>query len=153
MFTGHPPRGLLRFIARLPILLYRWGFGSLLGSRFLLLNHQGRVSGKMRNVVLEVLRHDRDDGSYLICSAWGEKADWYRNLQAHPRVRIQVAGRELDCFATFPQGEEAEAELELYAQNHPVASRLLFLMLRDQNTEKWVDLTARVRLVRLLRPV
>ncbi len=153
MFAGKPPTGVLRFFARLPILLYRWGLGSLLGSRFLLLHHKGRVSGQMRKVVLEVLRHDPGDGSYVICSAWGERADWYRNLEAHPRVKIEVAGKEQEGFATFPQGDDARRELELYAQNHPLASRLLFLMLRDEETKSWPDLAEKVRLVRLLRPV
>jgi hypothetical protein len=62
----HPPRGLLRLALRLPIWLYRWRLGWLLGDRFLLLTHTGRKSGLPRQVVLEVVHHDEATGD-LCC--------------------------------------------------------------------------------------
>ncbi|MEV0085192.1 hypothetical protein [Saccharopolyspora sp. NPDC050642] len=54
-----PPKGLSRLLFRLPIHLYRWGLGWLFGSRLVLVNHVGRVTGKPRQVVLEVVSRDR----------------------------------------------------------------------------------------------
>jgi hypothetical protein len=64
------PRGLVRIAVRLPILLYWLGLGWLLGHRFLLLTHRGRVSGQVRHTVLEVIRHDRAADAVL---AWYER--------------------------------------------------------------------------------
>ena len=54
----HPPSGVGRALFRAPIYLYRLGLGWLFGKRILLLNHIGRVSGKQRQVILEVVEHD-----------------------------------------------------------------------------------------------
>ena len=61
-----PPAGLTRFLFRIPIHLYRLRLGWLFGSRLLLLNHIGRVSGKPRQTILEVAEHDGD--SYVVAS-------------------------------------------------------------------------------------
>ena len=50
------PSGTLRLVFRLPIYLYRLNLGWLLGHRGLLLTHQGRKSGLLRETVLEVIR-------------------------------------------------------------------------------------------------
>ena len=55
-----PPAGLTRFLFRVPIHLYRLRLGWLFGSRLLLLNHIGRVSGKPRQTILEVAERDGD---------------------------------------------------------------------------------------------
>ena len=51
-----PPTGLRRRLWRLPIRLYRIGLGPLMGRRIMLLTHIGRLSGKQRQAVIEVLR-------------------------------------------------------------------------------------------------
>ena len=147
----NPPTGLARLIARFPILLYRFGLGWILGERFLLLYHLGRKSGKTRKVVLEVLHHEPRDGSYLIASGWGERSDWYKNLKASKTTEIEVAGRKIPVMASFLNEEEARRELERYAQKHPWASRLLFMVFKSEKVETWSDMARQFRLVRLLR--
>lgn len=117
-----PPTGIVRFAARLPIQLYRAGLGWLLGGRFLRLTHVGRRSGKPREVVIEVIGHD--DG-YLVCSGMGRGADWYRNLRATPRARIQVGRRVLDVRAEELSAEEGGEVMATYASRHPKAARQL----------------------------
>lgn len=68
-----PSRGLLRFLLRLPILLYHLRLSWLLGNRFLL-KHIGRKSGLLRETVLEVVRYDRDNHVYIVASGWGENS-------------------------------------------------------------------------------
>ena len=54
-----PPRGWKAKLWRAPIWFYRIGLGGLFGKRFLLLNHIGRVSGQIRQAVVEVVNFDR----------------------------------------------------------------------------------------------
>ena len=87
------PAGASRLAFRLPIYLYRLDLGRLLGHRFLLLVHRGRESGLLRETVLEVLLHDPATKESVVLSAWGEKADWYRNLEAAPALEVRTGGR------------------------------------------------------------
>lgn len=120
-----PPRGLLRFLYRLPIWLYRLGLGWLLGRRFLLINHVGRKSGERYQTVVEVARHDPDGGDYLVAAAYGRRSDWYLNLRHNPDVTVQIGRRALDVRAHFLSPEESGAELADYARRHPTAARNL----------------------------
>src|SRR5215217_5389167 len=65
------PAGALRFAFRLPIYLYRLNLDRLLGHRALLLVHQGRRSGLLRETVLEVLLYDPATRKSVVLSAWG----------------------------------------------------------------------------------
>src|SRR5690349_19203480 len=56
---------------RMPLLLTRRGWGALLGDTFLVLDHVGRTSGKVRQTVAMVLAHDFPTGEVVICSVWG----------------------------------------------------------------------------------
>ena len=119
------PKGLLRFAFRAPILLYRLGLGRLLGVRFLLLEHRGRRSGTRRRTVIEVVDVDPGRGSYLVVSAWGKKADSYRNVSADPAVTIAVSNQRFTAAARTVTTEEAEIHLRNYANRHPIAFREL----------------------------
>ena len=76
-----PPRGLSHILWRLPITLYRARLGWLLGDRVLLLTHTGRVSGKPRQAVIEIIRYDKVADYYLVASGFGEESDWFKNIQ------------------------------------------------------------------------
>ena len=73
---------------RLPILFYKAHLGWLLGDRFLLLIHTGRVSGETRQAVLEVIRHDKAEIVYYVASGFGEKSDWFRKPNGYHRKRL-----------------------------------------------------------------
>jgi deazaflavin-dependent oxidoreductase (nitroreductase family) len=120
-----PPHGLARMAARLPIWLYRARMGWLLGDRFLMLTHTGRKSGLPRRVVLEVVHHDKASGTYVIASGWGEKSDWFRNIQKTPQVTVHAGSRRFEAVAVRLSSEEAERELLDYARRHPIAFREL----------------------------
>ncbi|MGE5444505.1 MAG: nitroreductase family deazaflavin-dependent oxidoreductase [Ignavibacteriales bacterium] len=120
-----PSRGLLRFLLRLPILLYHLRLGWLLGNRFLLLKHIGRKSGLLRETVLEVVRCDRNTHVYIVASGWGENPQWYKNILHNPRVEIQPGGRQMKAIAERVSEKQAEEELHDYARRHPVAYRQL----------------------------
>jgi deazaflavin-dependent oxidoreductase (nitroreductase family) len=118
-----PGAGLLRFLLRMPILLYRIRLGWLLGNRFLLLKHIGRKTGLEHRTILEVLRHDRTQGCYIVSSGWGTSSQWFKNIQQQPEVKIETGGREMRATATILAEQQAEQEIRDYAQRHPAAYR------------------------------
>ncbi|MFI0354306.1 nitroreductase family deazaflavin-dependent oxidoreductase [Actinomadura sp. 9N407] len=120
-----PPTGLKRTLFRLPLVLYRWGFGWLFGRRIMALHHIGRVSGKRRHVVLEVVSYDADDGSYVVASGWGPGAAWYRNVLHTPDVIIQVGRRTLPVTAVPLSKDEGADVLVRYASRHRMAAKYL----------------------------
>lgn len=106
---------------RAPIWIYRARAGALFGSRLLMLEHLGRKSGLPRYVVLEVVGHPQPD-TYIVPSGFGVKAQWFRNNQANPQVRVFVRSRA-PATATARVLSEAEADgiLAEYQRRHPRA--------------------------------
>ncbi|HLC05342.1 MAG TPA: nitroreductase family deazaflavin-dependent oxidoreductase [Anaerolineales bacterium] len=136
------PKGLLRLGLRAPLLFYRLGLGGLLGKRFLLLEHRGRRSGAIRRTVIEVIDLDPQRGSFVVVSAWGTKADWYRNLLAEPAVELAVSTRHFPAVARTVSREEAQIHLRNYATHHPAAFRELGSLLVGEASRD-VDATIR----------
>lgn len=125
--VGRPdrPTGLRRLLFRLPVLLYRARLGVLLGERFVLVDHVGRTSGRIRETVVEVVVHDATRDEVVVASGFGRKADWYRNLLAHPEVTIQLGSRSWRAQATPLTDQEAADALAHYARRHPRAAKAL----------------------------
>lgn len=115
--------GLLRtrWLVRAPVWIYRSGLGVLVGSRLLMLEHRGRHSGLARYVVLEVV--DRPaPGCYVVVSGFGTRAQWFRNIQADPQVRVSVGARRRSrATAHRLDARDAARALACYAERHPRA--------------------------------
>jgi deazaflavin-dependent oxidoreductase (nitroreductase family) len=111
----------VRWFVRAPIWLYRMRLGALFGGRLLMLEHIGRKSGARRHVVLEVI--DRPDPfTYVVVSGFGRQAQWYRNVEAEPRVRVWLRSRRPAAAEARPLGAaEAAAALRDYAAAYPRA--------------------------------
>ena len=134
------PRGLARLAWRAPIWLYRIGLGGLLGKRFLLINHIGRKSGKMRQAVVEVVYQDKETGAFMVASGFGEQADWYKNLMAHPEITIQVGRERIHVHAErLPLSKATEVFLD-YTHRHPTALRTLAKILGYQTDGSQEDI-------------
>ncbi len=85
-----------------------------------MLEHIGRKSGQRRYVVLEVIDHG--PGWYVVAAGFGRKADWLRNVEAQPRVRVWIGARaEVPATAHRVAGHEAASVLARYATEHPRA--------------------------------
>jgi deazaflavin-dependent oxidoreductase (nitroreductase family) len=145
-----PPRGLTRLAARLPIWLYTARLGWFLGNRALMLTHIGRVSGKKRQVVLEVVRHDGARDAYIVASGWGEKADWYQNLEKNPEAAIQVGRQDYVVIAERLPPEQAALEMSTYGRRHPGALRVLARVMGYQLEETAADYAAFGRLIPMI---
>jgi deazaflavin-dependent oxidoreductase (nitroreductase family) len=85
--TAYPESWILRSIHRAPILLWRIGLGRVVGRAFVLVTARGRKSGLPRRTVISW--HPMGGRIYSVCP-YGERADWYRNVIADPRVIIQT---------------------------------------------------------------
>lgn len=110
-----------RPLMRAPIALYRAGLGFLFGARLLMLEHTGRRTGLPRYVALEVVDHP-DPNVYVVASGFGEKAQWFRNVMAHPDVRVWTGGRRgVPASARRMATAEADATLRRYIAAHPRA--------------------------------
>ncbi len=116
-------RRMPRWLTRAPIpLLHR--VAPLLGGRFVLIEHLGRRSGLPRHVVLEVVH--REPGALMVISGSGPDAQWFRNIQAEPIVRIWSGGiRDAVAVAVPLSAEHGTAILESYRHHHPLAARVL----------------------------
>ena len=120
-----PPAGLTRLLFRLPLSLYRWGLGWLFGRRLMVVNHIGRVTGKRRQAILEVVDHDANDGSYVVASGWGPDAAWYRNVRHAPDVTIQIGRRTIPATGVPLPADEGAEIFARYASRHREAAKLL----------------------------
>jgi deazaflavin-dependent oxidoreductase (nitroreductase family) len=120
-----PPRGLKAIPWRLPVWLYRLKLGWLLGHRMLLLTHKGRISGKYRCAVLEVIKYDKTANIYYVASGFGEKSDWYRNIVKNPRVTIQSGSQKISAQACILPSDQARKVFLEYTHHHPNAIKNL----------------------------
>ena len=120
----HPGR-LALTVFRLPLPLYRRGWGWLLGDTFLLLVHAGRKTGKHYSTVAMVLRYDRQTREAIICSAWGQDTDWIRNIRARPALQARIGRDWFTPHQRFLSEDEGLAVVGEFRRQHPHRSRLL----------------------------
>lgn len=116
------------FLARLfgvPAWLYRAGLGWILGRRFLALTHRGRTSGRTYRTVLEVISYDEATGESVVVSAYGTKADWYRNIEAEPALRVQTGRLDYAPGQRFLDVEERARTARRFCDEHPLEAKLM----------------------------
>ncbi|GAA3588239.1 nitroreductase family deazaflavin-dependent oxidoreductase [Nonomuraea rosea] len=144
-----PPTGLRRRLWRLPIRLYGMGLGPILGHRIMLLTHTGRVSGRPRRAVIEIVQHD--EHGYVAASGFGPRADWYRNVIATPDVTVQVGGKTFQARAVPIAADEGAEIMARYAPRHPFAARQLCKLMGfavDGSVQDYREVGRRIPFVR-----
>jgi len=111
----------VRWFVRAPIWLFRARLGVLFGRRLLMLEHLGRNTGQRRFVVLEIVDHLAAT-RYVVVSGFGTRAQWFRNIEANPQVRVYLASdAPVPATARRLDAAEANAALGRYARAHPRA--------------------------------
>ena len=84
-------RNAFRYLNRFMVMLYRLGLGGMLNlfpklsGRIMILTHIGRRSGKMYR---SGLNYAFVNGRLYCTAGFGSVSDWYRNIQADPRVEV-----------------------------------------------------------------
>lgn len=105
--TGSRPHGVLRYLLRAPIYLYRWRLGRLLGHRFLLLHHTGRRTERRHATVLEVLQYRGTLGEAVVMSGFGRNSGWLLNIQAKPDCDVVIGAQAFRAQYRFLGEDEA----------------------------------------------
>ncbi|TSE01456.1 nitroreductase family deazaflavin-dependent oxidoreductase [Skermania sp. ID1734] len=87
--------------------------------RLLLLTTRGRKSGNPYTAPL--MFHPDGDRLLVIASNIGapKHPDWYLNLDAEPRVTVEVGAETYDAVATPLEGEERERIWAMLKQTYP----------------------------------
>lgn len=84
-----------------------------------MLEHVGRTSGLRRYVVLEVVDHP-SPRRYVVVSGFGDRAQWFRNVEANPQVRVYLGSRTPATATAHRLDKDASAaSLRRYANAHP----------------------------------
>tara|TARA_B100001964_G_C14089549_1_gene534165 strand:+ start:205 stop:720 length:516 start_codon:yes stop_codon:yes gene_type:complete len=147
------PGKILRILFRLPLLLYGARLGWLLGSRFIMLTHTGRVSNLPRQTVLEVLHQNQIRRCFYVLAAYGDCADWVRNILLTPEVTVTIGRKTFAAIASRLNYQDAQKIILLYAQNHPHALRTidrLFQIGYDGTTESICQMAQTLPVISLL---
>jgi deazaflavin-dependent oxidoreductase (nitroreductase family) len=117
----YPDKPLKQLMFRAPLMLWRLGLGPLIGKIMLLLTVQGRKSGLARRVMVEYYRHQ---GHKYAIAAFGEKADWVKNLSVDPRVTIQTSdGSESALALQVTDIHELWDVLQIFMQRNPAMTK------------------------------
>jgi len=144
------PQGLSRFLYRLPLWIYRLGLGGFLGKRFIRIFHRGRISGETREAVVEIVRFEPESGTAVTISAWGDRADWFRNIRKNPLVEAQIGWHRYAAEAVILTEDQRVTEFINYARIHPVtAVRLPGLVGHelDGNEDDFIAFAKKVEMV------
>jgi deazaflavin-dependent oxidoreductase (nitroreductase family) len=89
-------RHLIRPLQRMHRAMYAHGKTGILGRIVLLLTTTGRKTGLKR---VTPLQFSELDGNYYVASSRGQRADWFRNIQANPHVEVWVERRHFEALA------------------------------------------------------
>ncbi len=110
------PRGLMKWLFKSPLLLYRLGLGFIVGQLFMVITTTGRKSGQPRRTAIEF--HEFKGRKYVF-SNWGTKTDWYRNIEANPHITIQTWQGAESVLARKIISELELAEAFEFAMSNP----------------------------------
>ncbi len=80
---------------------------------------QGRKSGRIRRTVLEVAHCDAVTYECQVLVFYGERADWYRNIQAAAAVEVQVGRQRYIPQDRGLSPEEVLSNLRGYQRRYP----------------------------------
>ena len=123
------PGRLALAVFRLPLVLYRHGWGWLLGTTFMLLVHAGRKTGQPHLMTAMVMSWNPSTREVVIFSGWGPNSDWVRYLRARPALRVEVGREHYTPQHRFLSETESVALARDFVRRHPyrvrVATRIL----------------------------
>jgi deazaflavin-dependent oxidoreductase (nitroreductase family) len=126
-----PPGRLLKFFFKVPVWIHQLGFGGwerLIGAQWMLITTTGRKTGKPRNVMVDIMDYDKTTDTYYIEAAYGELADWYKNIQNNPIFEGQVGRRKIKARAGALSTQGAGEMLVQFYRRKPAYTRSVMAM-------------------------
>jgi len=125
-FKGRP-RGLLKLFFKMPLYLHKvgivWWIEKFTGAQWMLITTTGRKTGKPRQVMVDVMKYDKETDTYYVEAAYGARADWVRNIKANPVFHAQVGRRKFAARAAELPAEQAEEMLVAFYRSAPKYAR------------------------------
>jgi deazaflavin-dependent oxidoreductase (nitroreductase family) len=113
----------IKNVQKLHRLLYAIGLGPVVGKIILLLTTTGRKSGQAR---VTPLQYEKIGDSYYLGAARGLKADWVRNIQVNPDVKLRVGSKNVRGKAEIVTDPARMADfIEVRLQRHPLMIGLI----------------------------
>ena len=114
-------RGMHKMNQHMAIQVFGRGHGP--GGVVLLLTTIGRKSGQPR---VTPLQYEKDNEVIYVAAARGPYADWFRNIQANPHVKVQIADRVWEGLAEPIIDPKRIADfLCLRLKRHPIMMRAM----------------------------
>lgn len=114
------PRGLLRWFFRMPVWMFRFGFGGFM-PWWIMLTTVGRKSGRPHRAVVDIVQ--RNGEAVYVVAAYGRGADWVRNLEANPSLKAQTGWRQFDAKSVFLSEADTSTFLLDFYRRRPTYSR------------------------------
>jgi deazaflavin-dependent oxidoreductase (nitroreductase family) len=108
----------LRWLLHLPVYLYRLGLGRLIGGRFLLLTHTGRISGRRHETLLEIMEYRPEGPEFIVMSGFGRRSEWLRNIEAASTAEITVGAHHFPVSHRVLSEEDAVRVVEGYEKRN-----------------------------------
>ncbi|MFN8382440.1 MAG: nitroreductase family deazaflavin-dependent oxidoreductase [Anaerolineales bacterium] len=125
------PSKLLKFFFKVPLFFHKIGFGGwerLIGAQWMLITTVGRKTGKPRQTMVDVMDYDKATDTYYIEAAYGERADWYKNIQSNPIFEGQVGRRKFKAKAGALSSEGSGDLLVQFYRQKPAYTRSVMAM-------------------------
>jgi deazaflavin-dependent oxidoreductase (nitroreductase family) len=146
-FLTYPDHGWRKALFQWPVHLWRLGLGPLIGHHMVLISHTGRKTGLPHHTMTELYVIE---GRKYAPSGFGRRAQWYRNIQADPRVTIQTAaGAESKRAVRVVEDEEILSLLAAVKRRSQAFYHMYLDTLEIQPTE--ADILAKKERIHWLR--
>ncbi len=115
---AYPHRDWQKLAFRAPMLLWRMGLGPIVGRLIMVITTTGNKSKLPRHNMAEY--YTLEGRKYTVC-AYGEKAAWYKNIKADPRVTVQTAGGAQNMRAVrVTDDQELNQVVDLFMRRNAV---------------------------------
>ena len=114
-----------------PRIAYALGLGPLIGKFVLLLTTCGRKSGRPR---VTPLVYEQRGKAVIVASARGRSADWLRDIESNPQVRVRIGRRQFDGIAevsTDPEQIAGYLQRQMVQEQTACADLAIEAMLAD----------------------
>lgn len=127
--NNYPPNAVLRILYRIPVYFYKIGLGWMFGKRFVLFHHIGRKSAKPYQTVVEVVEIEKETGNVIVVAGYGERTQWYQNLQHMLTTTIQLGKHKFPVSIEMINPEDGADIMARYYQRYGKITGALFSIL------------------------
>jgi deazaflavin-dependent oxidoreductase (nitroreductase family) len=126
------PSSFLKFFLKVPVHLHRMGMGGwewMIGGRWIFISTIGRKTGKKRYTMVDVIECDKTSDTYCIDAAYGQRANWFRNIQANPVFQAHVGRRKFATSAVVLSPEETGKKMVDFNRRRPAYTKVVTAMI------------------------